>query len=118
MVFSGLGAVILPLLWWAAPNVWFPILIYIVNGLAWGGGYNLAAFNLLLEITPDENRSLYVGVYNTLMGIATAAGPLTGGFAAEIIGLKPIFLASFVLRGIALFLFARTVSGSGAQKCG
>jgi len=115
MVFSGLGAVILPLLWWAAPNVWFPILIYIVNGLAWGG-YNLAAFNLLLEITPDENRSLYVGVYNTLMGIATAAGPLTGGFAAEIIGLKPIFLASFVLRGIALFLFARTVSGSGGPK--
>ncbi len=115
MTFSGLGAVILPLLWWAAPNVWFPIIIYIVNGLAWGG-YNLAAFNLLLEITPDDNRSLYVGVYNTLMGVATAAGPLIGGFAAEIIGLKPIFLASFVMRGVALFLFARTVSGSGGPK--
>lgn len=115
MTLSGIGAVILPLLWWAAPNVWFPIIIYIVNGLAWGG-YNLAAFNLLLEITPDDNRSLYVGVYNTLMGLATAAGPLTGGFAAEIIGLRPIFLASFALRAIALFIFARTVSGSGGQR--
>lgn len=114
MTLSGIGAVILPLLWWAAPNVWFPIIIYIVNGLAWGG-YNLAAFNLLLEITPDDNRSLYVGVYNTLMGLATAVGPLTGGFVAEIVGLRPIFLVSFALRALGLFIFARTVSGSGGK---
>ena len=23
-------------------------------------GYNLAAFNLLLEVTPNENRSMYI----------------------------------------------------------
>ena len=31
------------------------------------GGYNLAAFNLLLELTPDDNRSMYIGAYNTFM---------------------------------------------------
>jgi MFS family permease len=82
----------------------------VVNGIAWGG-YNLASFNLILEITPDDNRSLYVAVYNTLMGVATSLGPLVGGFAAEIIGLRPIFLISSVLRGLGLAIFIATVGG-------
>jgi MFS family permease len=110
MALSGLGVVFLPMLWWIAPNTWFPILIYVVNGIAWGG-YNLASFNLILEITPDDNRSLYVAVYNTLMGVATSLGPLVGGFAAEIIGLRPIFLISSVLRGLGLAIFIATVGG-------
>jgi len=114
MSFSGIGAVAVPLLWWVAPTLWFPIVINIVNGIGWGG-YNLAAFNLLLEITPDDNRSLYVGVYNTLMGFATAAGPLVGGFAAEIFGLKPIFLASGALRALGLYVFWRTVSSTNGK---
>lgn len=117
MSFSGIGAVAVPLLWWVAPTLWFPIVIHIVNGIGWGG-YNLAAFNLLLEVTPDDNRSLYVGVYNTLMGFATAAGPLVGGFAAEIFGLKPIFLASGVLRALGLYVFYRTVSSTSGREMG
>lgn len=117
MGFSGIGATTLPLLWWIAPNNWFPVIIYVINGLAWGG-YNLAAFNLLLEVTPDENRPLYVGVYNTLMGIATAVGPLAGGFAAEKFGLRPIFLVSFAIRIVGLVVFRCTVSGSGGKKMG
>jgi MFS family permease len=117
MSFSGIGAAAIPLLWWIAPTLWFPIVVNFVNGLAWGG-YNLAAFNLLLEITPDENRSLYVGVYNTLMGFATAAGPLVGGFAAEIFGLKPIFLASAALRALGLYVFYRTVSNTSGREMG
>ena len=115
MSFSGIGAVAVPLLWWVAPTLWFPIVINIVNGIGWGG-YNLAAFNLLLEITPDDNRSLYVGVYNTLMGFATAAGPLIGGFAAEIFGLKPIFLASGALRALGLYVFYRTVNNASGKE--
>lgn len=115
MMVSGLGIISLPLLWWIAPNAWFPFVIHIVNGLFWGG-YNLAAFNLLLDITPDDNRSVYVGVYNTLMGVATAVGPLLGGFAAEVVGLRPIFLVSFVGRAVALYLFYRNVSDAGGRR--
>lgn len=117
MSFSGIGAVAVPLLWWVAPTLWFPIVINIINGIGWGG-YNLAAFNLLLEITPDDSRSLYVGVYNTIMGIATAAGPLVGGFAAEAFGLKPIFLASGFLRALGLYIFWRTVSNTSGKDMG
>ncbi len=115
MIVSGLGIIILPLLWWFATNAWFPLIIHVVNGLFWGG-YNLAAFNLLLDITPDDNRTVYVGVYNTLMGVATAVGPLLGGFAAEVVGLRPIFLISFVGRAVALYLFYRNVADSGGRR--
>lgn len=115
MMVSGLGIITMPLWWWIAPNIWFPFIIHIVNGVFWGG-YNLAAFNLLLEVTPDDNRSVYVGVYNTMMGVATAVGPLVGGFAAEILGLKPIFVASAVMRALALYLFYRNVTNTGGRR--
>lgn len=115
MTFSGLGAVLVPLLWFIAPTLWFPIVINMVNGFAWGG-YNLAAFNLLLEITPDDNRTVYVGVYNTLMGLATTLGPLVGGFAAEIFGLRAIFFTSFILRALGLFVFERTVNDTTGRS--
>lgn len=115
MIASGLGIVTLPVMWWISPNAWFPFVIHIFNGLFWGG-YNLAAFNLLLEVTPDDNRTVYVGVYNTLMGVATAVGPLIGGFAAESFGLRPIFLISAALRGVALYLFLRNVSDSSDRR--
>jgi MFS family permease len=115
MMVAGIGIVTVPLWWWIAPNSWFPFIIYIVNGVFWGG-YNLAAFNLLLEVTPDDNRSVYVGVYNTLMGVATAVGPLAGGFAAEVVGLRPIFLVSAAIRAFALYLFFRNVADTGARR--
>lgn len=117
MSVTGLGAVSIPLLWFIAPTRWFPILIQIVNGVAWGG-YNLAAFNLLLEVTPDEDRSLYVGVYNTVMGFVTFAGPLFGGFAAEVCGLRLVFLVSGVLRALGLFIFHRAVKSGTPRSLG
>ncbi len=80
------------------------------------GGYNLAAFNLLLEVTPDENCSMYIGIYNTLAGVATAIGPLVGGFLAEIIQLRYVFLLSFIGRGMGLFLLYRNVDDDSSDK--
>jgi MFS family permease len=115
MLASGVGAVFIPLFWLVTRNTWFPLIIYVINGLAWGG-YNPAAFNLLLEITPDDHRTVYVGAYNTLMGVAMAAGPLVGGFAAEALDLRFIFGASFLVRGLALYLFHRTVRDTGSRR--
>lgn len=112
---SGIGVVLIPFLWFLAPNYAFGILINFWGGFMWGG-YNLAAFNLLLEVTPDENRSMYIGIYNTLAGAATAVGPLVGGFLAEIIGLRYLFLLSFIGRGIGLFLLYRNVDDSSDKQ--
>ena len=117
MLASGIGAVFLPLLWWGTRSTWFPLIIYIINGVAWGG-YNLGAFNLLLEITPDANRAVYVGAYKTLLGLAMAAGPLVGGFAAESFGLRPVFLASSLFRALGLYVFYRSVEDAAQRPMG
>ena len=111
MVKAGIGAALVPFWWFIAPTALSGILINFWNGFVWGG-FNLASFNLLLEITPDESRSMYVGVYNSLMGIAAAVGTLAGGFLAEAIGIKFLFLLSFAGRGLGLWLISRVDAGS------
>ncbi|MGI6640981.1 MAG: hypothetical protein ACOX48_05825, partial [Limnochordia bacterium] len=48
------------------------------------------------ELTPDDNRSMYIGAYNTFMGLATAVGPSPRRvYRRELLGLRSIFLFSF-----------------------
>ena len=115
MAVSGIAVCFVPVMWFLAPVSWLGLVINFVSGFMWGG-YNLAAFNLLLELTPDDNRSMYIGAYNTFMGLATAVGPVLGGFTAELLGLRSIFLFSFGVRVVGLFLFNRGVSDFGYRR--
>jgi len=115
MVLSGAAVCAVPILWFLAPTSGAAIVVNFISGFLWGG-YNLAAFNLLLEITPEDNRSMYIGAYNTFMGLATAVGPVLGGFTAELFGLRSIFLVSFVVQVVGLLMFNRGVSDSGYRK--
>ena len=67
MLYSGVGVIFVPFLWFASTISPLALLVNFWSGFMWGG-YNLAAFNLLLDITPDANRSLYIGAYNTIIG--------------------------------------------------
>lgn len=108
MTVGGIGAASLPLLWLMVPAPQFgPIAIFIGN-FAWGG-YNLAAFNLLLEITPDEGRPTFVGVYNTLQGLATSIAPMLGGMLADRIGVQYVLLISGIMRWIGYLVFVKTI---------
>ncbi len=115
MAVSGIAVCFVPVMWFLAPVSWLGLVINFVSGFMLGG-YHLAAFNLLLELTPDDNRSMYIGAYNTFMGLATAVGPVLGGFTAELLGLRSIFLFSFGVRVVGLFLFNRGVSDSGYRR--
>ena len=110
MVKAGLGAAMVPFWWFIAPNPLFGLAVQFWGGIMWGG-HNLAAFNLLLEVTPDSSRSLYVGVYNALIGLATAGGQLLGGYMAELMGMRSVFFISFVGRLIALVFLSRVAGG-------
>lgn len=110
MVKAGLGAAMVPFWWFIAPNPLLGLAVQFWGGIMWGG-HNLAAFNLLLEVTPDSSRSLYVGVYNALIGLATAGGQLLGGFMAELMGMRSVFFISFVGRLIALVFLSRVAGG-------
>ncbi|MGB4186620.1 MAG: MFS transporter [Limnochordia bacterium] len=110
MVKAGLGAAMVPFWWFIAPNPLLGLAVQFWGGIMWGG-HNLAAFNLLLEVTPDSSRSLYVGVYNALIGLATAGGQLLGGYMAELMGMRSVFFISFVGRLIALVFLSRVAGG-------
>jgi MFS family permease len=117
--FSSSIAILLPFFWiFAQPNSKvLPIAINIVGAVFWAG-INLCMSNLLLGISPKENRSLYLSAYNILGGIGAATGPIAAGLllqrviiphAASLpLGMVPlhvIFLCSTVLRVISYQLF-------------
>jgi MFS family permease len=67
-------------------------------------GYMQGFMNLVLEISPPEERSAYVGLYNTLGGLVVTGAPLLGGWLLEATSYPVLFsitavgvLASLVL---------------------
>lgn len=100
---------VIPLVWGFMRQPWHGLIVESMSGFLWAG-YNLAAFNLLLEMTPDEQRSSYVAVYQTALGLAMAGGAALGGHIAQQYGYLPVFLASGVGRIITAVLFSLTVA--------
>lgn len=112
LVAAGSIVTVIPGLWFVAFRAEHALWINLLSGLGWAG-FNLAAFNLLLEVTPDRGRAAYVAGYNALIGLAHFAGPLLGGVAADVAGARPVFLASVLIRLVAWWLFARRVKTAG-----
>jgi len=84
------------------------ILISIFSGIGWSG-FDLSAFNYLLDVTPPEKRPSYIANYKFIVGISLFLGPLIGGLLSQyfsgvtffwLSGLQILFLLSFILRGI------------------
>ncbi|MDO4263167.1 MAG: MFS transporter [Deinococcus sp.] len=59
-------------------------------------GFNLGHTNHLLNISPEGQRSRYIGTLNTLVGVALFA-PVLGGLVADQFGYLPLFVSSAVL---------------------
>ena len=81
-------------------------IINTLSGFLWAG-YNLSNFNLLLELTPDEQRPRAVALFQTAIFGSAVVGPLLGGYLADAIGFRFIFGLSSAgrLLGMALFLW-------------
>ncbi|NMB45995.1 MAG: MFS transporter [Firmicutes bacterium] len=115
MLVGGIGAASVPLFWWFVPRWQLAPVAQFLGSFCWGG-YNLAAFNLILEITPDEGRTTFVGVYNTMAGLASSMGPLVGGYLADIYGLRVVIAISGVLRWLGYFAFRSKVPSASDAK--
>ncbi|MBE3582571.1 MAG: MFS transporter [Limnochordaceae bacterium] len=105
---SGIGAALVPVPWLLATRPTDAIWANAWSGLAWAG-YNLAAFNLLLEMTAQEYRTRSVAVYNMVMGLTAAIGPMLGAMMGQYWGLLPVFALSTVLRLASLVVIAHMV---------
>jgi MFS family permease len=115
LVVTGLVIPLLPLSWifvTAWPQI---IVINIASGLAWAG-YNLANFNILRKLTPDDHRPEATAIYQTVVAASAVAGPLIGGALADAVGYKAVFGLSGALRFAGIGLFVALVIGPGVFK--
>lgn len=108
MTISGIGASSVPLFWWLAPSWGYLCLFNIISGFLWAG-YNLGAFNLLLQATPRSQRAMYVALYNGIIGISAAIAPLAGGVIADYTSIRLVLLLSWLLRSTGWLLLSYIV---------
>lgn len=95
----------LPFAWMFITQPWHVGLINTVGGFSWAG-YNLANFNLLLVMTPDDQRSRAVALFQTAVFTSAVFGPILGGYLADAVSFKLIFFLSFAGRMIGATIFA------------
>ncbi len=96
-------------LWVISGNFYYLIAIQIYAGFVWAG-FELSAFNFVLDTTTPQKRATAVAYYNALNGIGIFAGSLAGAFLVkynELFRSKYflVFILSMVLRYIASFMF-------------
>lgn len=80
---------------------WFG-LIFLVYGVARTAA-NIAFPTFLLNLAPPEQRMLYIGFTNTMLGIATFI-PVLGGTILDLFGFTPLFLITVLMSSIGFWL--------------
>lgn len=80
---------------------------------------NIAFPTYLLNLAPAEDRTLYIGFTNTVLGVATFI-PIVGGTLLELFGFGLLFGVTFVMAlvGLWLALGLRDVKAHGAAPEG
>lgn len=71
------GMAITPFFYIIINSLWQLTLFNIIIGISVAGTI-LILFNLLLEVTPKENRTLYIAVYNTIINASATISPIIG----------------------------------------
>lgn len=95
---------VLPLGWVFITAPWQVGLINTLGGFVWAG-YNLANFNMLLLLTPNQDRPRAVALYQTAVFSSAFIGPLIGGYLADAVSFKLIFGLSFAGRLLGMVIF-------------
>lgn len=77
-------------------------LVFIVSGGSKAGAM-MGNMNFLLEIAPADDRPLYIGLTNTILGIALLASSV-GGLIVDLVGFTVLFSLALAFYALALFL--------------
>jgi hypothetical protein len=103
-------AIILPLAWISArpESVVIPITLHIVGGGFWAG-INLCMNNLLLKISPQEQRASYISAFNITGGLGSALGPIVAGYVLKSIGSLDLHFLSWHLFPVQVIFMASTL---------
>jgi MFS family permease len=95
---------ILPFIWLPLTAPWQLIFVVVPSGFLWAG-YEIANFNLLLELADKERQTEAIASYHTLLAMANILGPLVGGQLVQTFGYRWTFAVSGAGRMVAALLF-------------
>lgn len=84
-----------------SPLWFFPI--FFLRG-AINAGFNISGISIVYEFTDAENRPTYIGLANTIPGVAGSIAPLIGGWLAGAISFQAMFIFSAILGAIGWVL--------------
>jgi len=101
---TGFPIALLPVMWVFYTEPWQVGVNNLFGGFLWAG-FNLANFNLLLQVTPHVGRARAVALYQTGVFASAFLGPLVGGYLADTVSFQAIFLLSGVGRALGMVLF-------------
>jgi MFS family permease len=85
-------------------QAWHALFMRVPSGFLWAG-FELADFNLLLELPGQEKRTQATAFYTTLVGISGIVGPLVGSLIVDRLGYFWDFGVSGAARLVAAVLF-------------
>ncbi len=95
---------LIPFGWIFAPSIGWGIMIVLTTGAVWSG-HELANFNGLLSVTPEQGRARFIALYTLAFSLCAALGPVIGGVLSEVLGYQALFAISAALRASAGLLF-------------
>ncbi|MFH1645250.1 MAG: MFS transporter [Candidatus Omnitrophota bacterium] len=122
IIVSGWILIIVPFIWiFALPGkYYFLVLIAHILSGAFMAGASLSQFNILIKLSPQAGRSVYLAVFAAITGSVGAVAPIAGGvflkifegfsivvFAHSISNLHLIFLISSVLQVATIFFILK-----------
>ena len=106
---------LVPLAWLFVRDPVAGAVVGMLTGIIWSG-HDLANFNGLLEVTPEEGRASYIALHTVTTSLSAAIGPPIGGVLTGVIGYHPLFMASALLRVVAAIMLGIFVRDWAANR--
>jgi len=79
-----------------APNPWWFFVIFFLRGAVNAGTF-ISCISIVYEFTDAENRPTYIGLANTIPGVAASVSPLIGGWLVAAINYQTMFIVAAVI---------------------
>jgi MFS family permease len=91
-----------------APNPWWFFPIFFLRGVV-SAGTVVSGMAIVYEFTGAENRPTYIGLANTIPGVAVTIAPLIGGWLAGAVSYPSMFILSALFGAVSWILLRFTV---------
>jgi len=92
-----------------APSPWWFFLIFFLRGAVNAGTF-VSGISIVYEFTDAENRPTYIGLANTIPGVAGALAPLFGGWLVGAVSYQAMFTLSAAIGVVSWFLLRFAVT--------